>query len=105
MALQIILGRADPRQMEFLAGTGSTHSIKSNTRAISYFGGISPIHQIFGRSSELGVFRLTADQITQLFGFRKHKRLLGKFHSMLEKVDHGHHVLRVYLQEPCGAAL
>jgi hypothetical protein len=55
-----------------------------------------PIHQIFERSCELGVFRLTADQITQLFGVRKHKRLRGKLHSMLEKVDHGHHVLRVY---------
>jgi len=55
-----------------------------------------PIHQIFERSCELGVFRLTADQITQLFGVRKHKRLRGKFHSMLEKLDHGHHVLRVY---------
>jgi hypothetical protein len=27
---------------------------------------------------------------------RKHKRLRGKLHSMLEKLDHGHHVLRVY---------
>jgi hypothetical protein len=55
-----------------------------------------PIHQIFERSCELGVFRLTADTITQIFGVRKHKRLRGKFHSVLEKVDHGHHVLRVY---------
>jgi hypothetical protein len=55
-----------------------------------------PIHQIFERSCELGVFRLTADQITQIFGVRKHKRLRGKLHSMLEKVDHGHHVLRIY---------
>jgi hypothetical protein len=55
-----------------------------------------PIRQIFERSCELGVFRLTADQITQLFGVRKHTRLRGKFHSMLEKMDHGHHVLRVY---------
>jgi len=55
-----------------------------------------PIHHLFERSCELGVFRLTADQITQIFGFRKHKRIRGKFHSMLEKVDHGHHVLRVY---------
>jgi hypothetical protein len=55
-----------------------------------------PIHKIFERSCELGVFRLSADQITQIFGVRKHKRLRGKFHSMLEKVDHGHHVLRVY---------
>jgi hypothetical protein len=55
-----------------------------------------PIHQIFERSCELGVFRLTADHITQLFGVRKHKRLRGKLHSMLENIDHGHHVLRVY---------
>jgi hypothetical protein len=27
---------------------------------------------------------------------RKHKRLRGKLHSMLEKLDHGHHVLRIY---------
>jgi hypothetical protein len=55
-----------------------------------------PIHNIFERSCELGVFRLTADAITQIFGVRKHKRLRGKLHSMLEKLDHGHHVLRVY---------
>jgi hypothetical protein len=55
-----------------------------------------PIHQIFERSCELGVFRLTADVITQIFGVRKHKRLRGKLHTMLEKLDHGHHVLRVY---------
>jgi hypothetical protein len=54
------------------------------------------IHQIFERSCELGVFRLTADVITQIFGVRKHKRLRGKLHTMLEKLDHGHHVLRVY---------
>jgi hypothetical protein len=55
-----------------------------------------PIHQRFERSCELGVFRLTADQIAHIFGFRKHKRLRGKLHTMLEKVDHGHHVLRMY---------
>jgi hypothetical protein len=57
-----------------------------------------PIHKIFERSCELGVFRLTADVITQIFGVRKHKRLRGKLHTMLEKVDHGHHVLRIYCQ-------
>jgi hypothetical protein len=55
-----------------------------------------PIHKIFERSCELGVFRLTAEKITQIFGVRKHKRIRGKMHSMLEKLDHGHHVLRVY---------
>jgi hypothetical protein len=55
-----------------------------------------PIHKLFQRSAELGVFCLTADKIAQIFGVRKHKRLLGKLHNMLEKLDHGHHVLRVY---------
>jgi hypothetical protein len=55
-----------------------------------------PIHKLFQRSAELGVFCLTADKIAQIFGVRKHKRLRGKLHSMLEKLDHGHHVLRVY---------
>jgi hypothetical protein len=55
-----------------------------------------PIHKIFERSAELGVFCLTADKIAQIFGVRKHKRLRGKLHSMLEKLDHGHPVLRIY---------
>ena len=55
-----------------------------------------PIHKLFQRSAELGVFCLTADKISQIFGVRKHKRLRGKLHSMLEKLDHGHHVLRIY---------
>jgi hypothetical protein len=55
-----------------------------------------PIHKIFERSAELGVFCLTADKIAQIFGVRKHKRLRGKLHSLLEKLDHGHHVLRIY---------
>ena len=55
-----------------------------------------PIHKIFERSAELGLFCLTADKIAQIFGVRKHKRLPGKLHSLLERLDHGHHVLRIY---------
>ena len=55
-----------------------------------------PIHKLFQRSAELGVFCLTADKIAQIFGVLKHKRLRGKLHSMLQKLDHGHHVLRIY---------
>jgi hypothetical protein len=55
-----------------------------------------PIHKIFERSAELGLFCLTADKIAQIFGVRKHKRMRGKLHSMLERLDHGHHVLRIY---------
>lgn len=61
-----------------------------------------PIHKIFERSAELGVYRLTADVITQIFGVRKHRRLRGKFHTMLQKLDHGHHVLRIYCQSLVG---
>ncbi|MBI1789543.1 MAG: winged helix DNA-binding protein, partial [Acidobacteria bacterium] len=41
---------------------------------------------------------LTADKIAQIFGVRKHRRMRGKLHSMLDKLDHGHHVLRFYCQ-------
>jgi hypothetical protein len=57
-----------------------------------------PIHKIFERSAELGLLCLTADKVAQIFGVRKHKRMRGKLHSMLEKLDHGHHVLRIYCQ-------
>jgi DNA-binding HxlR family transcriptional regulator len=56
----------------------------------------APIHRVFERSCEMGLFNLTADKIAQIFGFRKTKRLRGKLYSLLEKVDHGHHVLRAY---------
>jgi len=61
-----------------------------------------PIHLIFERACELGVFRLTADVVTQIFGVRKHTRLRGKLHTMLQKLDHGHHVLRVYCKSLVG---
>ena len=48
------------------------------------------------------MFRLTADKITQIFGVRKHQRIRGKLYSMLEKLDHGHHVLRMYCKSLVG---
>lgn len=56
----------------------------------------APIHKIFERSCEMGLYTLTADKVAQIFGFRKTKRLRGKLYALLEKVDHGHHVLRAY---------
>jgi hypothetical protein len=38
---------------------------------------------------------LTADKIAQIFGVRKHQRIRGKLHSMLEKLYHGHPVWRI----------
>ena len=53
-----------------------------------------PIHKLYERSCDLGLFRLTADRLSQMFGFRLHHRLPGKLVTVLEKIDHGHHVLR-----------
>jgi hypothetical protein len=55
-----------------------------------------PIHKLFERSCDLGLLRLSADRIAQVFGWRLHKRLSGRLSSVLEKTDHGHHVLRAY---------
>jgi len=55
-----------------------------------------PIHKIFERSCEIGLACLTADQLAQIFGFRLHRRLRGKLQTVLEKLDHGHHLLRAY---------
>jgi hypothetical protein len=61
-----------------------------------------PIHKILERSCEMGLFRLAADKVTHIFGVRVTKRLRGKLHSVLEKLDHGHHVLRVYCKNLVG---
>ena len=55
-----------------------------------------PIHKLFERSCDLGLLRLTADRIAQVFGWRLHKRIAGKLTSVLERTEHGHHVLRAY---------
>lgn len=41
-----------------------------------------------------GLLRLLPDKITQIFGFRISRRWRGKLQSVLEKIDHGHHVFR-----------
>ena len=47
-----------------------------------------PIHKLFERSCDLGLLRLSADRIAQVFGWRLHKRLSGKLSSVLEKTHH-----------------
>jgi hypothetical protein len=61
-----------------------------------------PIHKIFERSCEMGLFRLTADKVAHIFGVRVTKRLRGKLYSILEKLDHGHHVMRIYCKNLVG---
>lgn len=53
-----------------------------------------PIHKLFQRSCDIGLLRMLPDKITQIFGFRVHRRFRGKLQTVLEKVEHGHHVFR-----------
>jgi hypothetical protein len=55
-----------------------------------------PIHKIFERSCEIGLWRLTANRISEIFGVRLHKRLNGKLATVLDQIEHGHHVFRAY---------
>jgi len=55
-----------------------------------------PIHKIFERSCEIGLWRLTANRISEIFGVRLNKRLRGKLASVIDQIEHGHHVFRAY---------
>jgi hypothetical protein len=54
-----------------------------------------PIHKIFERSCEIGLWRLTANRISEIFGVRLTKKLRGKLATVVEQLQHGHHVFRV----------
>jgi hypothetical protein len=55
-----------------------------------------PIHKIFERSCEFGIWRMTADKISEVFGSRVTKKLKGKLSTTLEQIEHGHHIFRAY---------
>ena len=55
-----------------------------------------PIHKIFERSCEIGLWRLTANRISEIFGVRLNKRLRGKLATVIDQIEHGHHVFRAY---------
>jgi hypothetical protein len=57
-----------------------------------------PIHKLFERSCELGLWRLTADKIAEIFGMRVHRRMQGKLATIIDRVEHGHHVFRAYFK-------
>src|ERR1700750_2820875 len=57
-----------------------------------------PIHKLFERSCELGLWRLTANKIVEIFGSRLHRRHRGKLATVLDQIEHGHHVFRAYFK-------
>jgi len=57
-----------------------------------------PIHKLFERSCELGLWRLTANKIAAIFGTRLHRRHRGKLATVIDQIEHGHHVFRAYFK-------
>jgi hypothetical protein len=55
-----------------------------------------PIHKIFERSSEIGLWRMTASKISEVFGQRMTRKFKGKLNTTLEQIEHGHHIFRAY---------
>src|SRR6516165_10650260 len=53
-----------------------------------------PIHKIFERGCEIGLWRLTANRISEIFGVRLTRKLRGKLATVIQQIDHGHHVFR-----------
>jgi hypothetical protein len=55
-----------------------------------------PIHRIFERGCEIGLWRMTANRIAEVFGQRVSKKLKGKLNTVVEQIEHGHHIFRAY---------
>ena len=55
-----------------------------------------PIHRIFERGCEIGLWRMTAHKIAEVFGQRVTSKLKGKLSTVVEQVEHGHHIFRAY---------
>jgi hypothetical protein len=46
-----------------------------------------PIHKLFERSCELGLWRLTADKIAEIFGTRLNRRMRGKLATVIDRIE------------------
>jgi hypothetical protein len=55
-----------------------------------------PIHRIFERGCEIGLWCMTANKIAEVFGQRVTKKLKGKLNTVVEQIEHGHHIFRAY---------
>jgi hypothetical protein len=57
-----------------------------------------PIHKLFERSCELGLWRLTAHKMAEVFGTRLRRNHRGKLSTVIDQLEHGHHVFRAYFK-------
>jgi hypothetical protein len=68
----------------------------TSTAAISSSSAASPSIRSSGAVQEIGIWRLTANRISEIFDVQLNKRLHGKLASMIDQIEHGHHVFRAY---------
>src|SRR5467141_160991 len=47
---------------------------------------------------QINLSRLTADKIAAIFGTRLHRRMRGKLATIIDQIEHGHHVFRAYFK-------
>jgi len=57
-----------------------------------------PIHKLFERSCELGLWRLTAHKSAEVFGTRLRRNHRDKLFTVIDQIEHGHHVFRAYFK-------
>ncbi len=55
-----------------------------------------PIHKIFERSCQIGLWRMTANKISEILGGRITKKMKGKLNTTVERIEHGHPIFRAY---------
>ncbi len=57
-----------------------------------------PIRKLFQRSCDLGLLNLTADKLSQVFGWRVTRSFKGKLQTVLDRIDQGRHIFRAYFK-------
>lgn len=57
------------------------------------------IRKLFHRSCELGFFLMTANKVSNIFGWHVNRRFKGKLQTVLERVDQAHHTFRAYFKK------
>jgi len=57
-----------------------------------------PIKKLFNRACELGFFLMTANKVSNIFGWRINRNFKGKLQTVLERVDQSHHTFRAYFK-------
>ena len=57
-----------------------------------------PIHKLFERSCELGLWRLTAHKSAEVFGTRLRRNHRDKLFTVIDQIEHDHHVFRAYFK-------